>query len=72
MSAKTPGMRKVTGETSEPMWMRLVSRARPARVDQASVVGSPAGPGKLAKWSERKKASSPASSAVRASARISA
>ena len=46
--AKAPGMRKVTGETSEPMRIVLVSRASPASVAQASVVGCPGGPGKEA------------------------
>jgi len=45
--AKAPGCRKVTGDTSTPRPSRSVSRARPATTDQASVVGWPAGPGKL-------------------------
>ena len=45
--AKLPGCRNVTGETSAPSRIRSVSRARPARTAQASVVGWPAGPGKL-------------------------
>ena len=46
--AKGPGRRKVIGETSAPKWIRVVSRARPASVAQASVVGPSSGPGKLA------------------------
>ena len=61
--AKTPGWRNVTGETSTPRPIRSVSRARPARTVQASVVGWPAAPGKLAKWSDRKNASKPLASA---------
>ena len=39
--ANTPGWRNVTGETSAPSPMRSVSRARPPRTAQASVVGCP-------------------------------
>jgi hypothetical protein len=46
--ARFPGRRKVTGDTSVPNVIRVVSRARPASVVHASVVGSPASPGKLA------------------------
>jgi hypothetical protein len=42
-----PIIRNVTGETSVPSVIVVVSRASPARTAQASVVGSPAGPGKL-------------------------
>ena len=45
--AREPGMRNVIGDTSVPSRIRLVSRARPASVVQASVVGSPSSPGKL-------------------------
>ncbi len=41
-------MRKVTGDTSVPRRMVVVSRAIPASVAQASVVVWPASPGKLA------------------------
>ena len=57
--ARTPGWRKVTGETRTPSPIRWVSRARPASTVQASVVGRPGGPGKLAKWSDRKNAVEP-------------
>ena len=46
--ARLPGRRNVTGETSVPTLMRVVSRASPASVAQASVVGLPESPGKLA------------------------
>ena len=42
--ARLPGGRKVTGETSVPSVMLDVSRARPASVAHASVVGRPASP----------------------------
>ena len=45
--ARLPGWRKVTGETSVPRWMVDVSRASPASVVHASVVGLSGGPGKL-------------------------
>ena len=40
-------MRNVTGETMVPSPMRVVSRASPASVVQASVVGRSSWPGKL-------------------------
>ena len=46
--ANGPGRRKVTGETSTPRPMTVVSRASPATTAQASVVGRPEPPGKLA------------------------
>ena len=69
--ASRPGRRKVAAVTSEPSRIRLVSRASPASVVQQSVgryVGSSGTTPN--KWSERKKASKPALSVARASARI--
>ena len=45
--ARLPGYRYVTGDTSTPRPIRVVSRARPARTVHASVVGLPSSPGKL-------------------------
>ena len=45
--ARLPGFRNVTGVTSVPRVIRSVSRARPARTAQASVVGASERPGKL-------------------------
>ena len=46
--ANVPACRNVTGETSAPNASRSVSRASPAITVQASVVGWPVAPGKLA------------------------
>ena len=72
-TASGPGRRKVADVTSVPSRMRLVSRARPARVTQESVgpgrASGPAGsPPIRRKWSERKKASKPSRSASWATA----
>ena len=64
--ASGPGRRKVADVTSVPSRIRDVSRASPARVTQESVgPGSPGTP-IARKWSDRKNASKPHSSVVRA------
>ena len=65
-TASGPGRRKVADVTSVPSRIRDVSRASPARVTYESVgPGSPAAP-IARKWSDRKNASKPHSSAFRA------
>ena len=66
-TASGPGRRKVADVTSVPSRIREVSRASPARVTHESVGPGSPGPSPIArKWSERKNASNPHSSAVRA------
>jgi hypothetical protein len=72
-TASGPGRRKVADVTSVPSRMRVVSRAIPARVIQASLgpgcASAPAGsPPMRRKWSDRKKASKPSRSASWATA----
>jgi len=70
-AASTPGRRNVTGDTSVPRRTRVVSRASPASVVQASV-GTRVGVVRVdpEEVAERKKASNPASSVARASASV--